>query len=241
MEVADPVVDVSGSDPWTQDSVEIYVDGGNFKNGTFRYDDMQVRISADNAVSFGTGDEAFQDNRVTSAAVRTSTGYTVEASISLLEYGGVGTFHGLDFQVNDASDGARTAIRNWAEEEGAGYQTTSRWGVGRLVGPPGISNIVAPSIKGKAYKGSTVTAVPGTWSVPGVTFRYQWQRDGANIRGADKRHYKIKNSDVGHQIRVVVTAKATGYTPVSAPSAPVVPTKKPKWYHFLWHLIWRFF
>ena len=27
-EVADPVVDVSGSDPWTQDSVEIYVDAG---------------------------------------------------------------------------------------------------------------------------------------------------------------------------------------------------------------------
>ncbi|MDG4765757.1 endo-1,4-beta-xylanase [Solwaraspora sp. WMMD406] len=132
-EVADPVVDVSGSDPWTQDSVEIYVDAGNVKNGPYRYDDMQVRINADNVVSFGTGDEGFQAARLDSATVRTDTGYTVEAAISLLEYGGVGTFHGLDFQVNDASDGARTSIRNWAEQEGIGYQTTARWGVGQLV------------------------------------------------------------------------------------------------------------
>ncbi|WP_158632515.1 endo-1,4-beta-xylanase [Verrucosispora sp. FIM060022] len=132
-EVTDPVVDVSGSDPWIQDSVEIYVDAGNFKNGSFRYDDTQIRINADNVVSFGTGDEGFQANRLESATVRTPTGYTVEAAISLLEYGGLGTFHGLDFQVNDASDGARTSIRNWAEQEGAGYQSTARWGVGRLV------------------------------------------------------------------------------------------------------------
>lgn len=132
-EVTDPVVDVSGSDPWTQDSVEIYVDAGNAKNGPYRYDDTQIRINADNVVSFGTGDEAYQAGRLTSAAVRTATGYTVEAAISLLEYGGLDTFHGLDFQVNDASDGARTAIRNWAEQAGVGYQTTARWGVGRLV------------------------------------------------------------------------------------------------------------
>ncbi|MFY1637957.1 endo-1,4-beta-xylanase [Solwaraspora sp. WMMB335] len=132
-EVADPVVDVSGSDPWTQDSVEIYIDAGNAKNGSYRYDDTQIRINADNVVSFGTGDEAFQAGRLDSAAVRTETGYTVEAAISLLEYGGLGTFHGLDFQVNDATDGTRTAIRNWAEQDGVGYQTTARWGVGRLV------------------------------------------------------------------------------------------------------------
>jgi len=132
-EVADPVVDVSGSDPWTQDSVEIYVDAGNAKNGAYRFDDTQIRINADNVVSFGTGDEAFQAARLRSAAVRTATGYTVEAAISLLESGGLGTFHGLDFQVNDASNGNRTAIRNWAEQEGIGYQSTARWGVGQLV------------------------------------------------------------------------------------------------------------
>ncbi len=132
-QVADPVVDVSGSDPWIQDSVEIYVDAGNAKNGSYRFDDTQIRINADNAVSFGTGDETFQRNRVQSAATRVDGGYVVEAAISLLEYGGAGTFHGLDFQVNDAADGARTAIRNWADPSGVGYQSTARWGVGQLI------------------------------------------------------------------------------------------------------------
>ncbi|WP_243884626.1 endo-1,4-beta-xylanase [Cellulomonas fengjieae] len=132
-EVTDPVVDVSGSDPWIQDSVEIYVDPGNYKNGAYRYDDTQIRISAANAVSFGTGDEAFQRNRVVSATRLTETGYVVEASISLLEDGGAGSFHGVDFQVNDASGGARTSIHNWADPTGAGYQSTARWGVVRLV------------------------------------------------------------------------------------------------------------
>ncbi|MBF0815050.1 endo-1,4-beta-xylanase [Microbacterium paludicola] len=132
-EVADAQIDVSGSDPWVQDSVEIYVDPGNAKNGAYRYDDMQVRISAQNVVSFGTGDVAFQQGRVTSATSTVEGGYVVEAAISLLEYGGEGTFHGLDFQVNDAAAGARTGIRNWADPTGAGYQSTSHWGVGQLV------------------------------------------------------------------------------------------------------------
>ncbi|MFS0703724.1 endo-1,4-beta-xylanase [Cellulomonas sp. 179-A 9B4 NHS] len=132
-DVADPVVDVTGSDPWIQDSVELYVDAGNFKSNAYRYDDTQIRISADNVVSFGTGDTAFQQARLVSAVVRTDGGYRVEAAISLLDEAGLGTFHGLDFQVNDATAGARTSIRNWADPTGAGYQTPARWGVGQLV------------------------------------------------------------------------------------------------------------
>jgi endo-1,4-beta-xylanase len=230
-EVADPVVDVSGSDPWTQDSVEIYVDGGNFKNGAYRFDDTQIRINADNVVSFGTGDEAFQASRLVSAATRTSTGYTVEAAISLLEYGGLGTFHGLDFQVNDATGGQRTAIRNWADPTGVGYQTTARWGVGQLVGPAGIKNLSAPRILGLPYKGLPVLALPGKWSVDNVTFTYQWQRDGVDIDNANGPIYWIKKADVGHHLTVIVTAHAAGYDPVSAVSAPVL-AKDIHWWQF---------
>jgi len=225
-EVTDPIIDLTGSDPWTKDSVEIYVDGGNFKNGPYRFDDTQIRINADNGVSFGTGDETFQRNRLVSATARTATGYAVEASISLLEYGGLGTFHGLDFQVNDASNGARTSIHNWADELGTGYQTTAHWGVGQLIGPRPIVNLVAPSITGTPVRGNTLTANPGQWSVPGVTFTYQWQRDGVNIKKETGRTYKIKNSDVDHQIRVIVTAHASGYDPVSAASAAVLVTDR---------------
>ena len=113
--------------------MEIYVDAGNVKNGSYRFDDTQIRINFSNVTSFGTGDEAFQANRLTSATKVVDGGYVVEASISLLEAGGAGTFHGIDFQVNDATAGARTSIRNWADPTGLGYQSTSRWGVGRLV------------------------------------------------------------------------------------------------------------
>jgi endo-1,4-beta-xylanase len=130
--VTDPILDDTGSDPWIQDSVEIYVDAGNVKNGSYRYDDTQIRINYKNVTSFGTGDEAYQRSRLVSATKVVDDGYVVEAAISLLEAGGLGTFQGLDFQVNDASGGKRTGIRNWADPTGTGYLSTSRWGVGRL-------------------------------------------------------------------------------------------------------------
>ncbi|MFD6447539.1 endo-1,4-beta-xylanase [Promicromonospora sp. NPDC060204] len=169
-DVADPVVDVSGSDPWIQDSVEIYVDGGNAKNGGYRADDTQIRVSARNAVSFGTGDEAAQRARVSSAATATDGGYRVEASVDLLSYGGPGTFHGLDFQVNDAAGGARTAVRNWADPTGTGYQSTARWGVGRLVEPE------APAAP--AWSASAVYMAGDQVSHDGAVFTALWWTRG---------------------------------------------------------------
>ena len=139
-QVTDDSIDLTSGNPWEQDSVEIFVDAGNYRNGPYRYDDTQIRINAENAVSFGTGDEAFQAARLTSATSIVEGGYIVEAAISLLEEGGVGTFHGLDFQVNDGTDGARTSTRTWADPTGLGYQSTARWGVGQLVAgePPPV-------------------------------------------------------------------------------------------------------
>ncbi len=53
-EVTDPILDDTGSDPWTEDSVEIYVDAGNAKNGSYRFDDTQIRINYNNVTSFGS-------------------------------------------------------------------------------------------------------------------------------------------------------------------------------------------
>lgn len=133
--VHDPVLDDTASDPWQKDSVEIYVDAGNYKNGPYRPDDTQIRINYKNETSFGTGDTAEQQARLQSATMVVDDGYIVEAAISLLDESGAGTFHGLDFQVNDAQDGARIGIRNWADPTNAGYLSTSHWGVGRLLEP----------------------------------------------------------------------------------------------------------
>jgi endo-1,4-beta-xylanase len=157
MEVTDPVIDVTAGDPWQQDSVEIYVDAGNAKNGPYRSQDIQIRINADNVTTFGTG-PADQADRVTSATARTATGYVVEVAIAMLDTNTIGAFHGLDFQVNDGSPregqatGARTGLHNWADPTGTGYQNTSRWGVGQLVGPAGPSGPQLPNCT-KTVKG----------------------------------------------------------------------------------------
>ncbi len=131
--VHDAVLDDTASDPWQKDSVEIYVDAGNYKNGAYQPDDTQIRINYKNQISFGTGDTAAQQARLVSATQVVGDGYFVEASINLLDESGAGTFDGLDFQVNDAAGGARIGIRNWADPTNAGYLSTSHWGVGRLL------------------------------------------------------------------------------------------------------------
>ncbi|MGV8897011.1 MAG: endo-1,4-beta-xylanase [Rhodoglobus sp.] len=221
-DVADPTIDVTGSDPWTQDSVEIFVDAGNVKSGYYRYDDTQIRISATNVVSFGTGDEAFQANRVRSATSVIDGGYRIEAEIDLLEAGGLGSFQGLDIQVNDASNGQRTSVRTWADPTGAGFQSTARWGVGELVKSlPAIDVVRAPKITGSAKVGKTVGVQDGKWSVKKVQLAYQWNRDGQPIAGATGDTYRATAADSGTFLTVTVTAKAAGYSNGVATSDPV--------------------
>ncbi len=167
--VHDAVLDDTASDPWQKDSVEIYVDAGNYKNGTYRADDTQIRINYKNGTSFGTGDTAAQQARLVSATQVVDDGYIVEASISLLEESGAGTFHGLDFQVNDAASGARVGIRNWADPTNAGYLSTSHWGVGRLL----EADLTVPELHFLTPINLTATAGDGyhglTAEIAGVT------------------------------------------------------------------------
>jgi hypothetical protein len=90
---------------------------------------------------------------------------------------------------------------------------------------PAVS--VPPSISGTAQLGSTLTASPGTWkgSQP-ITFTYQWLRCDANggacgnIGGAATSTYLLASADVGHAIRLRVTA----HNAFGATSATTVPT-----------------
>ncbi len=72
-DVTDPVIDLSASDPWQQDSVELFLDLGNTKAGGFGPNDTQIRISADNVLSFGSGDTATQQARVAASATTEPT------------------------------------------------------------------------------------------------------------------------------------------------------------------------
>ncbi|MEA5055600.1 MAG: Ig-like domain repeat protein, partial [Propionicimonas sp.] len=80
---------------------------------------------------------------------------------------------------------------------------------------------VKPSISGTPAVGSTLTAKPGAWSLAGLSFRYQWLRNGAVIGGATKASYKLAAADAGTSLQVRVTASKPGVTAGSATSAAV--------------------
>jgi alpha-tubulin suppressor-like RCC1 family protein len=76
-----------------------------------------------------------------------------------------------------------------------------------------------PTIDGSLIVGSTVTAVPGTWD-SGVTFAYQWRREGVDIPGATASTYVLREADAGLTVSVLVTgSKAGADLPVSHESA----------------------
>src|SRR5665648_438555 len=178
-EVTDPQLDATGSDPWVKDSVEIFVDAGNVKNGPYRPEDVQIRVNYLNEVSLDHGDDAA--SRLLTATAVVDGGYVVEAAIDLLDTGGAGTFHGLDVQVNDATpgvDGApgtRTASRTWADPTGVGYQTTARWGVAQLMAPPFVPDPDVALSRHWVRAGDTVT-VELSGYLPGSVVQLQLER-----------------------------------------------------------------
>jgi alpha-tubulin suppressor-like RCC1 family protein len=76
------------------------------------------------------------------------------------------------------------------------------------------ANTVLPTISGEAKDEKTLTASTGTWTgTPTITYSYQWEscntsgESCTNISGATSSTYAIAHEEVGHTIRVKVTAK----------------------------------
>jgi hypothetical protein len=92
------------------------------------------------------------------------------------------------------------------------------------------SNTSPPTITGTAAVGKTLTAGPGAWSgTTPMTFKYQWQRcdsSGNNctsIPGETTNHRQLVSDDVGHRLRVRVTAtNASGSASATSAASDVV-------------------
>lgn len=93
-------------------------------------------------------------------------------------------------------------------------------------------NITIPRVTGGALVGTTLSGSGGSWSPPGTSYAYQWQRDDgsgfANISGATRTAYKLATADKDAKVRLRVLAKnadgsATAYSaqvgPVASPAA----------------------
>jgi hypothetical protein len=93
-------------------------------------------------------------------------------------------------------------------------------------------NTALPQISGTAKEGETLTASNGTWSNTPTSYAYQWRRcasDGracGDITGATKQAYDVGATDVGHTLRVVVTAtNADGNASATSAATDVVDSK----------------
>jgi protocatechuate 3,4-dioxygenase beta subunit len=105
----------------------------------------------------------------------------------------------------------------------AGYPSYSGTvSAGKILSQTLPVNVTAPSVAvpgdGIARVGTQLTASPGTWSLPSMTFGYQWYRGTTTINGATAATYTPTVDDLEQDVWVRVTASKSGYTSATAKS-----------------------
>ncbi|HEV3095357.1 MAG TPA: hypothetical protein VGY30_12720, partial [Solirubrobacteraceae bacterium] len=96
--------------------------------------------------------------------------------------------------------------------------------------PNAPSNTAPPTVSGAAQVGQSLVAGSGAWSgATPIGYAYQWQDCNtsgeacANIAGATSTEYAPSGADVGHTIRVVVTASnSAGNASEASPATAAV-------------------
>jgi endo-1,4-beta-xylanase len=127
--VTDKLLSNAATNPWEQDSIEVFLDQNNAKTTTYQADDAQYRVSFENLQTFNGDAKA---ELIQSATRIVPGGYVVELSIEF-DYvvPTVGGRIGFDFQVNndENGDGVRDSIAKWHDPTDESYQNTSGIGV----------------------------------------------------------------------------------------------------------------
>jgi hypothetical protein len=69
------------------------------------------------------------------------------------------------------------------------------------------------------YSATPFVAKPKAWTVPGVTLKYQWYRNGSAVSGQTGSTYTATTADRDKTLTVKVSASKSGYNSLSATSA----------------------
>ena len=80
-----------------------------------------------------------------------------------------------------------------------------------------------PSVSGTRRYTHRLTGDRGDWKQPRVATSFRWLRDGEPIARARHRRYRLTHHDVGHRVRLRVTARKEGYR-----TARVVSRRTPR-------------
>jgi hypothetical protein len=103
------------------------------------------------------------------------------------------------------------------------YESTERESLAVRVLAQTFTQTGAPRISGDNVVGGGVMVFRGTWD-DGVSFTYQWMRNGQAISGATSLNYVFKPEDAGQSITVQVTGSKVGFSTVTKESRAVIPT-----------------
>lgn len=91
------------------------------------------------------------------------------------------------------------------------------------VQPAAVSGL---ALAGAAQVGVTLSALSGTWSVPGGSFSYQWLANDVPIPGANGQTYTVTPDKLGQAISVTINDAPAGYAAgswTSGHTGPVQP------------------
>ena len=106
-------------------------------------------------------------------------------------------------------------------------QTRTLTNATRIIGAP--TSVTAPVLSGTATSGSTLSVTQGAWNGSPSTYEYTWLRcnnvaDNCSvIAGAENATYELVGADVGHRVRVFVTARnAAGGTREISNATPMI-------------------
>ncbi|MBO1900567.1 fibronectin type III domain-containing protein [Leucobacter weissii] len=117
------------------------------------------------------------------------------------------------FEICKTPEGAKVATKTGASDLPEGCDD-----------PVSLANTDLPEVLGSAKVGAALQADRGAWNESGLSFAYQWLRDGAEIQGATGRSYEVQPADQGSVLSVRVTASKDG-AEVSAESAGTEPVR----------------
>ena len=137
------------------------------------------------------------------------------------------------YKLTHADVGRTVRVLVTAKNSAGSASATSAQTAVVVAAPP--LDLSGPTISGTLQDGQTLTAGPGSWSgTPPLSYTYRWRRcdsTGAScvaIAGATLITYLVASADVGHTLRVYVTATNTvGSSSASSVATAVVTAAPP--------------
>lgn len=215
-----------GTGEWTAYTAPVPLPAGSY-DITYRArgtnlqwsEDQVLPVKVDTTMPTVTG--AGAQRKVTLTASDTGSG------VAVLEYridAGGWLVYTAPFQV----DGAQHDIAFRATDVAGNQSLPGSLHVDAAPTGPGPSPVAtaAPQVSGKAVVGGTLSATTGSWDQAGLTFTYQWLRDGVPVAGATQAQLLLGAADAGHRMSVQVTASRAGVAPGTARSAATSPVAK---------------